>query len=72
MARLATSFSDNAEASLTLKGSGRALSAQTPQCPDERTHFALLDSHTNTHTHTHMYRRLPRSKGRCPLWQPDE
>ena len=51
-ARPATSFSDNAEASLTLKGSGRALGAQTPQWSDERTHFAPLDSHTHAHTHT--------------------
>ena len=57
-------------ANLTLKGSGRALTAQTLRWPDERSHFALLDTHT--HTLTCMYRRLPSSKDRCPLWQPDE
>lgn len=47
---------DNVEASLTLKGSGHALSAQTLQWPDERTHIALLDTqtHTNSLTHTHV------------------
>lgn len=65
---------DNAKGGLTLKGSGHALSAQTLQRPDERTYFAPIDAQTHTHTHTliHMYRRLPRSKGRCPLWQADE
>lgn len=58
---------EDAEASLTLKGSGHTLSA-----PDEKNHSFLLDTHTHTHTHMHVYRRLPRSKSRCPLWQADE
>lgn len=33
---------DNAEASLTLNGSGRALSVQTRQWLDERSHFPRL------------------------------
>lgn len=40
---------NNAETSLTLNGSSHALSAPTPQWPDEKTHFAQLDSQTHTH-----------------------
>lgn len=43
---------DNAEAGLTLKGSGHALSAQTLQRPDERTYFAPIDTQTHTHSYT--------------------
>lgn len=51
MVHLSRSFWTMQRPVLTLKGSGHALSAQTLQRPDERTHFGP-PRHTNSRTYT--------------------